>query len=107
MLKAGLSVVSANGKLYIQELLDLFDKHLSQPSQAKETHDRIRESLVILMGTLAQYLDDQETRIMETVEKLIDTLKTPSELYKYLYLIVFLHGFQLTKRKYLNLYPAC
>ncbi|KAJ2996777.1 translational activator of GCN4, partial [Globomyces sp. JEL0801] len=80
MLHAGLLVLESSGKLYIKELLDLFDEHLSKPSKDSEKFDQIREATVILMGTLAQYLDSTDSRITDTVSKLIETLKTPSEV---------------------------
>ncbi|KAL2911529.1 translational activator of GCN4 [Polyrhizophydium stewartii] len=80
MLDAGLSAISESGKQHVRDLLDRFDGYLSQPAKASETHDRIREGVVILLGTVAQHLDATDPRIPEVVDKLIATLETPSEL---------------------------
>ncbi|KAJ3309186.1 translational activator of GCN4, partial [Boothiomyces sp. JEL0838] len=73
-LQAGLAVLT-NAKEYMKDLIALFDSYLS-----KENTDLVYTSIVLLLGTLAQYMDSQDPRINETVDKLIDTLATPSEL---------------------------
>ncbi|KAK5667273.1 translational activator of GCN4 [Batrachochytrium dendrobatidis] len=80
MLDAGLAAVNMNGKEHIRSLLDKFDAYLSRPAKADAIHDRIREAIVILLGTVAQHLEAEDPRIPEVVGKLIDTLQTPSEL---------------------------
>ncbi|KAJ3294416.1 translational activator of GCN4 [Borealophlyctis nickersoniae] len=79
MLDAGLTAVNANGKQYVRVLLNVFDSYLSRPAEASGTHDTIREACVILLGTLAQHLDPSDRMIPEVIDKLIETLKTPSE----------------------------
>ncbi|KAJ3153392.1 translational activator of GCN4 [Geranomyces michiganensis] len=79
MLSAGLSAANASGKTYVRELLDVINVYLSKPANASETHDRIREACVILLGTFAQHLDATDPLIPEVIAKLMDTLKTPSE----------------------------
>jgi hypothetical protein len=80
MLNAGLAIINAeSGRKHIKDILDLLDKYLSKPSIASETHDAIRQSVVILMGTLAHHLESTDQRVGETIDKLIDTLTTPSE----------------------------
>ncbi|KAH6560638.1 hypothetical protein BASA62_010347 [Batrachochytrium salamandrivorans] len=80
MLDAGLTAVQKSGKDHVRALLDKFDAYLSKPAEANASHDRIREAVVILLGTVAQHLDADDQRIPEVVSKLIETLKTPSEL---------------------------
>ncbi|TPX65734.1 hypothetical protein SpCBS45565_g04973 [Spizellomyces sp. 'palustris'] len=79
MLDAGLAAANAGGKTHVRELLEVIDSYLSKPAMASETHDRIRESCVILLGTLAQHLEPTDPLIPEVIAKLMDTLKTPSE----------------------------
>ncbi|KAI8916484.1 armadillo-type protein [Powellomyces hirtus] len=79
MLNAGLSAANESGKTYVRELLDVIDTYLSKPANASETHDRIREACVILLGTFAQHLEATDPMIPEVIAKLMDTLKTPSE----------------------------
>ncbi|KAI8587499.1 armadillo-type protein [Geranomyces variabilis] len=79
MLSSGLSAANASGKTYVRELLDVINAYLSKPANASETHDRIREACVILLGTFAQHLEATDPLIPEVIAKLMDTLKTPSE----------------------------
>ncbi|KAI8927350.1 armadillo-type protein [Entophlyctis helioformis] len=80
MLDAALAVVHEHAKDHVRPMLDVFDKYLSNPARACSTHDRIREGVVILLGAAAQHLDASDPRIPEVVQKLVDTLRTPSEL---------------------------
>lgn len=80
MLDAGLSALKLNGKNHIKKLLDIMNGYLSKPSSGNsEDQDRIRESVVISLGTLSQHLDSDDPSIPVVISKLIDTLKTPSE----------------------------
>jgi hypothetical protein len=58
-------------------LLNLFDTYLARPDKASE--DLVRESVVILLGTLARHLNPSDVRINQIIEKLMETLTTPSE----------------------------
>ncbi|KAI9103109.1 armadillo-type protein [Phlyctochytrium arcticum] len=78
-LDAGLAAANAGGKEFVRQLLDVIHTYLSQPAKPSTAHDRIRESCVILLGTLARHLESTDPMIPEVIAKLIDTLKTPSE----------------------------
>lgn len=78
MLDSGLAMLEKQARPFIVELLDLFDAGLKSEC-GSSTEDGIREAIVILMGTLAHHLASDDPRIGETVAKLIETLKTPSE----------------------------
>ncbi|KAJ3008678.1 UNVERIFIED_CONTAM: translational activator of GCN4, partial [Siphonaria sp. JEL0065] len=81
MLEAGIAAVNTEtGKSLVNSLLKTFSNYLSQPAGASETHDLIRESAVILLGTVAQHLDSTDRKIPEVVDRLVETLKTPSEV---------------------------
>lgn len=79
MRKAGLGLISKHGKSNVKNLFALFDKYLSQPARATRDHDRIRESVVLFSGTLAGHLKPGDKVIAGVIEKVIETLKTPSE----------------------------
>ncbi|RKP06393.1 armadillo-type protein, partial [Thamnocephalis sphaerospora] len=79
MLDAGWAAVKAHGKEHLAHLMPVFEKYLKSPAKPDETHDRIRESAVVLYGGTAQFLDPEDPRIAAVVDRLIDTLKTPSE----------------------------
>lgn len=59
-------------------LLPLFEKFLDEAPD-DVSYDQVRQSVVILMGTLARHLDKEDHRVKPIVKKLIDTLATPSQ----------------------------
>jgi HEAT repeat protein len=63
----------------VKTLLPLFDSYLSSPAKNSEKHDRIRESVVVALGTLSQYLEPSDKHVSAVVQQLVETLKTPSE----------------------------
>ncbi|KAI8994402.1 armadillo-type protein [Gaertneriomyces semiglobifer] len=79
MLDAGFAAVNSHGKRFVRELIDILNRYLSEEAKPSETHDRIREACVILLGTLAKHLEPTDAMIPEVVAKLVDTLNTPSE----------------------------
>ncbi|KAI9591473.1 armadillo-type protein [Syncephalis fuscata] len=78
MLEAGNTAIKLHGKDQLP-LMTVFEKYLKSPAKASEVHDRIREGAVVLYGSMAQFLDKTDPRIRSVVDRLIDTLKTPSE----------------------------
>ncbi|KAL3209991.1 hypothetical protein MRX96_037536 [Rhipicephalus microplus] len=44
-----------------------------------QSYDQVRQSVVILMGTLARHLDKDDQKVKPIVNRLIDTLATPSQ----------------------------
>ncbi|KAH7056386.1 armadillo-type protein [Linnemannia elongata] len=79
MLDAGLAMITAHGAENVHTLIPVFENYLSEPARNSETQDRIRESAVILFGALARHLDPSSPKIPSAVQKLIETLNTPSE----------------------------
>lgn len=62
----------------MNSLLPVFEKFLSTaPNHAK--FDAVRQSVVILMGSLAKHLDKNSPKIKPIVTKLIESLYTPSQ----------------------------
>ena len=43
------------------------------------SYDAVRQSVVILMGTLAKHLEKDDPKVKPIVGKLIETLSTPSQ----------------------------
>ncbi|KAF7728036.1 translational activator of GCN4 [Apophysomyces ossiformis] len=80
MLEAGLAAVSALGKNGVQEMLSIFESYLNTKAPDNEAHDHIRQSVVILYGGAAGYLEQNDPKVRMAVEKLIETLDTPSEV---------------------------
>ncbi|KAI9492588.1 armadillo-type protein [Zychaea mexicana] len=64
----------------IQDLLATFEGYLNTQAANTETHDYIRQSVVILYGGAAGFLDQGDPKVQMAVDKLIATLDTPSEV---------------------------
>ncbi|KDE04239.1 hypothetical protein MVLG_05338 [Microbotryum lychnidis-dioicae p1A1 Lamole] len=80
MLEAAMSVIDFHGAENLQALINRFEEFLRRPSKGDETQDYIFESLVILLGRLARHLDPADERVKTVVARLVDALKTPSEV---------------------------
>ena len=59
-------------------LLPVFEDFLSLAPDS-ESFDAVRQSVVILMGSLAKHLDKDDPKVKPIVAKLIETLSTPSK----------------------------
>lgn len=57
-----------------------FEEYLAKPSTGEEVHDHITEALVILFGRLARHLDPSDPRIASVITRLVEALRTPSEV---------------------------
>ncbi|KAI9338101.1 armadillo-type protein [Zopfochytrium polystomum] len=79
MLEAGVAIIGISGKTMVKDLLKIFSDYLLRPAGSSKTHDAIRESAVILMGTAARHLEPSDPKIPQVINQLVDTLKTPSE----------------------------
>lgn len=67
----------------MSSLIDIFDSHLGRPESAfgdQFTADRIKEAMVILYGSLARHMEATDPRVTTTIERLLDALRTPSEV---------------------------
>ncbi|GAA5901674.1 hypothetical protein JCM8208_001574 [Rhodotorula glutinis] len=80
MLEAAQAVIDLHGKEALQDLLATFEAYLARPSTGDETQDHITEALVILFGRLARHLDPADPRVAKVIGRLVDALKTPSEV---------------------------
>eukprot|EP01129_Flabellula_baltica_P013283 TRINITY_DN6136_c0_g1_i1.p1 TRINITY_DN6136_c0_g1~~TRINITY_DN6136_c0_g1_i1.p1 ORF type:complete len:2441 (+),score=593.20 TRINITY_DN6136_c0_g1_i1:53-7324(+) len=67
----GIELIQSQGAAYTDQLLSLFRKKMDTSNKGK-----IRQSLVIFMGCVAQNIND--SRIMEIVELLLETMKNSS-----------------------------
>ncbi|CDZ97184.1 Protein containing adaptin N-terminal region [Phaffia rhodozyma] len=80
LLDAGIVLIDAHGHVSLGELIKVFETYLSQPSSGTEAGDHISEAVVILFGRLASHLDATDPRIPKVVDRLVEALKTPSEV---------------------------
>lgn len=79
MLEAATSVIDLHGKQHLSKLIAMFEAFFSNSAGAK-ADDGITEAVVILLGREARHLDPKDPRVSKVVDRLIDALKTPSEL---------------------------
>lgn len=78
MLKAAVEAVNKHGKDNVATLLPLFEEFLaSAPPTA--SYDAVRQSVVILLGTLAKHLQGDSPKIKPIVARLVSALSTPSQ----------------------------
>ncbi|KAL7986757.1 hypothetical protein Chor_013040 [Crotalus horridus] len=78
MLDAALSALNTHGKESVNSLLPVFEEFLKNaPNDA--SYDAVRQSVVILMGSLAKHLDKSDPKVKPIVAKLIAALSTPSQ----------------------------
>jgi len=80
MLNSALAVIKDCGKTHIKLLTKIFDEYMSQPDESTEKHDRIREAVVICLGTVAGHLSVTDKLVPTILDKLLEALKTPSEV---------------------------
>lgn len=80
MLDAASSVIDLHGKERLSELITRFEDFLAKPPPPSEALDGVLEAVVILLGRLARHLSSTDKRISSIVERLLDALKTPSEM---------------------------
>ena len=78
-LSASIAVIDLHGKDNINNLLVLFNEYLDAPTHNAKEHDVVRESVIVSLGALAKHLDRSDSRIPVIIEKLSESLKTPSE----------------------------
>ncbi|KAI4899225.1 hypothetical protein NFI96_030703, partial [Prochilodus magdalenae] len=78
MLEAALAVLNAHGKDNVNSLLPVFEEFLKNAPQ-DASYDSVRQSVVILMGSLAKHLDKSDPKVKPIVAKLITALSTPSQ----------------------------
>ncbi|XP_029423052.1 eIF-2-alpha kinase activator GCN1 isoform X3 [Nannospalax galili] len=78
MLDAALATLNAHGKENVNSLLPVFEEFLKDaPNDA--SYDAVRQSVVVLMGSLAKHLDKSDPKVKPIVAKLIAALSTPSQ----------------------------
>jgi hypothetical protein len=62
----------------VNSLLPVFEEFLDKAPDSG-SFDAVRQSVVILMGSLARHLERDDRKVKPIVAKLIDALSTPSQ----------------------------
>ncbi|PHH67394.1 hypothetical protein CDD81_164 [Ophiocordyceps australis] len=83
MLDAALEATEVHGKTMIDELMKKFEKTLEQPDKGNDASDRVNEAVIIMYGALARHLKPGDSKIPIVIERLLATLRTPSETVQY------------------------
>ncbi|KAM0733122.1 Stalled ribosome sensor GCN1 [Formica fusca] len=78
MLTAAVAAVDLHGSANITSLLPVFENFMDKAPKIG-SFDSIKQSVVILMGSLARHLDKNDPRIKPIVMRLIAALSTPSQ----------------------------
>jgi len=60
-------------------MLPIVENYLNMPAPASEVHDRVRESVILLVGELAAFLAPTDPKVPSVLKQLLGTLTTPSE----------------------------
>uniref|UniRef100_A0A2R5LKZ7 Putative translational activator gcn1 pediculus us corporis translational activator gcn1 n=1 Tax=Ornithodoros turicata TaxID=34597 RepID=A0A2R5LKZ7_9ACAR len=78
MLDAATTIIDFHGNGTVHLLLPLFEQFLDEAPD-EGSLDQVRQSVVILLGTLARHLEKDNPKVKPIVKKLIDALSTPSQ----------------------------
>ncbi|CAG9949575.1 unnamed protein product [Clonostachys rosea f. rosea IK726] len=79
MLDATIRAIDLHGKKMIDQLMKKFESTLEQPDKNSDAADRVNEAVVIMYGALARHLAPGDSKIPVVIDRLLATLKTPSE----------------------------
>ena len=78
ILNAAVVTIDLHGKDTVGELLPVFEEFLDQAPD-NSSYDSVRQSVVILMGSLARHLDKDDPKVRPIIGKLVSALATPSQ----------------------------
>ena len=78
MLDAAVATIDLHGKDTVGDLLPVFEDFLDNAPEDSSL-DIVRQSVVILMGSLARHLDKDDPKVRPIIGKLIQALATPSQ----------------------------
>lgn len=79
-MQAGNTVIDIHGARHLENLSKRFEGVLARGSKGSDAADYVSEATVILFGRLARHLDASDARLTDVIERLVSTLRTPSEV---------------------------
>jgi hypothetical protein len=83
MVEAATTIIAIHGKNKVEDLMKTFEQTLEAPDKGSEFADRVNEAVIIMYGALARHLKAGDSRVPKVVERLLETLGTPSEAVQY------------------------
>ncbi len=83
MVEAATTIIAIHGKNKVEDLMKTFEHTLEAPDKGSEFADRVNEAVIIMYGALARHLQAGDSRVPQVVERLLETLSTPSEAVQY------------------------
>jgi hypothetical protein len=83
MVEAATAIIALHGKDKVEELMKTFEHTLEAPDKGSEFNDRVNEAVIIMYGALARHLREGDPRVPKVVNRLLETLSTPSETVQY------------------------
>jgi hypothetical protein len=83
MIDAAKSIINTTGATKVEELMKIFESALEAPDRGSEVFDKVNEAIIILYGALAGHLKPGDKRVPAVVQRLLETLSTPSETVQY------------------------
>lgn len=83
MVEAATAIIAIHGKDKVEDLMKTFEQTLEAPDKGSEFADRVNEAVIIMYGALARHLNPGDSRVPKVVQRLLDTLSTPSEAVQY------------------------
>ncbi|RDW60906.1 ARM repeat-containing protein [Coleophoma cylindrospora] len=83
MVEAATAVIALHGMNKVENLMKTFEQTLEAPDKGSESADRVNEAVIIMYGALARHLQAGDPRVPKVVNRLLETLSTPSETVQY------------------------
>ena len=83
MLDAANRTIELHGKAIVDKLMGKFESTLAAPDRNSQVADRVNEAVIIMYGALARHLKPGDAKIPVVIERLLATLRTPSETVQY------------------------
>lgn len=77
------NVIALHGAERLEDLMKMFEHALDDSDESIAISDLVSEAVVILYGALARHLAESDDRIPKVVQRLLNTLSTPSETVQY------------------------
>ncbi|RHY34936.1 hypothetical protein DYB32_000549 [Aphanomyces invadans] len=82
MRKAGIQVIATYGAANISGLVAILEKPYASPGTSPQdiaSFDHQKEGIVVFLGSLARHMDKTDPKVATIVQRLLDSLKIPSE----------------------------